>query len=398
MKLISFSFYKRYYYFIIYWASELSINFIKDNYFEKETYNDGLYKELFELFNTIFFNLSDLLAGFFVLYTYISSKSEKRDENENNKLVRSTISLEIDLIYTDLSLRKNKYCLILITSILQILGSSTNLLFYLIINKKIIRNGEVTWLISIDIFSRIILSRYFLKIKLYNHHQFALLLIITGNLLMIFSAFMLINEEEKKSWIYFIFIGTRLIILSLEDIINKILLTNKFLLAHVLLFWRGIFNFALLIVLTPILYLTNKDKLNFENLKNSNSDILSDIFARLFFISISFFRSFLIMKVIYVFTPLHVSFLNVVFSFYKLIVCRVKNKDKIIFFALDIISLIFISFSTLIFIEIIIINVFGLNENTKDGLKKKEEEEISQIEEIINENDDDDISEDDITK
>ena len=398
MKIISFSFYKRYYYFIIYWASELSINFIKDNYFEKETYNDGLYKELFELFNTIFFNLSDLLAGFFVLYTYISSKSEKRDENENNKLVRSTISLEIDLIYTDLSLRKNKYCLILITSILQILGSSTNLFFYLFINKNIIRNGEVTWLISIDIFSRIILSRYFLKIKLYNHHQFALILIIIGNLLMIFSAFMLINEEEKKSWIYFIFIGTRLIILAFEDIINKILLTNKFLLAHVLLFWRGIFNFALLIVLTPILYLTNKDKLNFENLKDSNSDILSDIFARLFFISISFFRSFLIMKVIYAFTPLHVSFLNVVFSFYKLIVCRVKNKDKIIFLALDIISLIFISLSTLIFIEIIIINVFGLNENTKDGLKKKEEEEISQIEEIINENDDDDISEDDITK
>ena len=73
MKFISFSFYKTYYYFIIYWALELSINFIKDNYFEKETYNEGTYKELFELFNTIFFNLSDLLAGFLVLYTYISS-------------------------------------------------------------------------------------------------------------------------------------------------------------------------------------------------------------------------------------------------------------------------------------------------------------------------------------
>ena len=395
MKFISFSFYKTYYYFIIYWALELSINFIKDNYFEKETYNEGTYKELFELFNTIFFNLSDLLAGFLVLYTYISSKSVKRDDYENYKKVKTENSIEIELIYTDLSIRKNKYCLLLIISILQILATSTNLVFYLIINKKTIRSGEVAWLISIDILSRIIFSRYFLKTKLYNHHQFALILIIIGHLLMIFSAFMILKEEEKKSWTYFIFIGARLIILAFEDILNKILLTNKFLLAHVLLFWRGIFSFILLIALTPILYFTNKDKLNFENLRNSNSKILWDIIAIIAILIFSFFRSFLIMKVIYLFTPLHVSFLNVIFSLYKLIYCRVKNNDKIIFLALDILSLIFISFSTLIFIEIIIINVFGLNENTKDGLKKKEEEEFNNNAQLINNDKENDDIEDD---
>ena len=273
-----------------------------------------------------------------------------------------------------MSKKKNKYGLILITSILQILATSANLLFYLIVNKKIIRNGEITWLISIDTLSRIIFSRIFLDTKLYNHHQFALILIIFAHLLMIFSAFMILSDEEKKSWTYFIFLGFKFIFLSLEDTLNKILLTNKFLLAHILLFWRGIFNLFLLFVLTPIFYYTNKDKLNIDYLKNSDSSIYWDIAARLFFVTCSFFRSFLIMKVIYDFTPLHVSFLNVVFSFYELIYCRVKNKDKIIFLALDILSLIFIIFSTLIFIEIIIINVFGLNENTKDGLKKKEEE------------------------
>ena len=90
------------------------------------------------------------------------------------------------------------------------------------------------------------------------------------------------------------------------------------------------------------------------------------------------------MKVIYVFTPLHVSFLNVIFSLYQLIVCRVESRDKIIFLVLDILSLIFISFSTLIFIEIIIINVFGLNENTKDGLKKKEEQEFNNDNQLVN--------------
>ena len=363
---------------------ELSINLIKDSYFEKETYNDGLYIELFEFFNTIFFNLSDLLAGFLVLYTYISSKSVKRDDIENYRKYKSENSIEIELIYTDLSIRKNKFCLILIISILQILATSTNLFFYLIINKKKIRNGEIAWLISIDILSRIIFSRYFLKTKLYNHHQFALILIITGHLLMIFSAFMLLDEEEKQSWTYFIFIGARLIILALEDILNKILLTNKFLLAHVLLFWRGISNFFLLIALTPILYFTNKDKLNFKNLKHSNSKVIWDIIATIFFLIFSFFRSFLIMKVIYVFTPIHVSFLNVIFSLYQLIACRVENRDKIIYLILDILSLIFISFSTLIFIEIIIINVFGLNENTKDGLRIKEKQEFNNDNQLVN--------------
>ena len=201
---------------------------------------------------------------------------------------------------------------------------------------------------------------------------------------MIFSAFMILKEEEKKSWTYFIFIGARLIILAFEDILNKILLTNKFLLAHVLLFWRGIYNFILLIVLTPILYFTNKDKLNFENLKHSKSQIIWNIIAIIFFLIFSFFRSFLIMKVIYVFSPLHVSFLNVIFSLYQLIACRVKNKDKIIFLALDILSLIFISFSTLIFIEIIILNIFGLNENTKNGLKKKEKQEFNNNSQLVN--------------
>ena len=387
MKYISFSFYKTYYYFIIFWALELSINILKNNYFEKKTYSKG-YNELFELFNTIFFNLSDLIAGFFVLYTKISSKSVKSD---NNKKLKNKSKNNIKLIYTDLSKKKNKYGLILITSILQILATSANLLFYLIVNKKIIRNGEITWLISIDTLSRIIFSRIFLDTKLYNHHQFALILIIFAHLLMIFSAFMILNDEEKKSWTYFIFLGFKFTFLSLEDTLNKILLTNKFLLAHILLFWRGIFNLFLLFVLTPIFYYTNKDKLNIDYLKNSDSNLYWDIAARLFFVTCSFFRSFLIMKVIYDFTPLHVSFLNVVFALYELIYCRVKNKDKIIFLALDILSLIFIIFSTLIFIEIIIINVFGLNENTKDGLKKKEEEEFNNNVQLINsyiENDD----------
>jgi len=70
MSLFSFSCYKSYYYFLIFWLLDLSITIIKDLYLEEEI-------ETLEYFKSIEFiyisclNLGDLLAGFFVLYTLI---------------------------------------------------------------------------------------------------------------------------------------------------------------------------------------------------------------------------------------------------------------------------------------------------------------------------------------
>ena len=47
-------------------------------------------------------------------------------------------------------------------------------------------------------------------------------------------------------------------------------------------------------------------------------------------------------------------------------------RNDILHFILDIISLIFIFIGTIIFNEIIILNFWGLNENTKSGKIKKE--------------------------
>ena len=78
-----------------------------------------------------------------------------------------------------------------------------------------------------------------------------------------------------------------------------------------------------------------------------------------------------------------------------------KEINNVVLFIFDIISLIFIFLGTLIFNEMIIINAFGLNDNTKIGIMQKEVLDNEQInpsmfnenenESEINENEDNPI-------
>ena len=78
----------------------------------------------------------------------------------------------------------------------------------------------------------------------------------------------------------------------------------------------------------------------------------------------------------------------------------IENKDinDGIHFAFDIISLIFIFLGTLIFNEMIIINAFGLNENTKVGKIKKEALDNVQLKTSIISNEDEMNDENELNK
>ncbi len=169
--------------------------------------------------------------------------------------------------------------------------------------------------------------------------------------------------------------------------------------AHNLMFWRGIFNFLMALILFPILYFSKFKNFDYNPFENE----LSQTIIMISFITIcSFFKSFIIMKVIYIFTPQHVSFLYLVFSLYELIVCRISHEDNIYVLLCDIMILLLIIISTLIFNEMIIVNAWGLNENTRKGFLFKETQEfrVSDSSRLLSfENDeleDKDIKEDDI--
>ena len=370
MVFISFSCHTSYSNFFYVWFFDLSSSFIKA-YFEYIYSEINNFSVMIELINLVCLNIGDLLAGFFVLYTYINSKSNK----ENNEARRASNN-QVKLIYNDLSIKKNKYLLIFLISILELIGRSTDLFYYIYIDSTRIRDGEISWLISIDILSRIIFSKIILKSRLYNHHILSIIMTVIGLCSMSISAFIAINSNELSRWPYFAFTFVKFITVPLEDVINKILLTNKFLLPQSLMLLRGLYNLVMLLFIIPTLYFINELKLDFYFNENEIGYIIQ-ISLVIFFIAFTLLKSFFIMKVIYIFTPQHVAFLNVVFYMLRLLRCRITTGDKSLIIISDSIFLAIIIFSTLLFNEMIVVKACGLHDNTKDGFLIKEKEEFN---------------------
>ena len=390
MSFVHCEFYKGYYYFIVYWAFDF-INLIGKEYFESiynyninnnntnktnntisSNNNDSEYVNNgveFDLLNLLFLIIPDLSFGFLVAYTNIKMNCIKENKEENPKDIPKN---NYKLIYNDPSKVKNKYILILLISILDFIGRSGELFFFLLIVQERLKIFKLCWLVSIDIFSRIIFCRFILKTKLYKHHWLSVAFCSVGFLINGIYCFITINT--LNNWLYLFFAFISKVLYALEDTINKILLNDKLLLPHFLLFWRGIYTFIIFLILTVILYFTSNIQIEYYENLLSNIDFLR-VIIQIIFIIFNFIKIFCIFKIIYIFTPQHVGFCNVAIYFSMLIEFFIKSeylRNDILHFILDIISLIFIFIGTIIFNEIIILNFWGLNENTKSGKIKKE--------------------------
>jgi len=372
MGLFSFVFYKEYYYFLIYWCIDL-LSLIPSFIFqisnsEMEKGNISLVK--YDYFQMLNLNIADLLSGFLVLITCCRMKSEKEIMNEKNKNRNSIMN--IDLIYNNFAEKKNKYILILILSILELLARSSNLLFNLFYEDVILKNYDLEWLFWLDIISRIIFSKIILNTSLHKHHYISVIIFLFGSIIM--TIFGILSLIKTNYMIKLLFLIPRNIIFGLGDIISKIILTYQFVLPQNLIFIKGIFNLGMHLIIFPILWLTNKiDKDIFVNSFGSGIDIAFFIINIIF----TFLKVFCIMKIIDRFSPLHVAFVNVVLCLYQYIlsIFIYKLNSNIIIFIINIICLIIIIFSTLLFNEIIIINACGLNTYTKKDILLREKKD-----------------------
>ena len=381
MAFFSFSCQKSFFYLLGFWIIDFLISMHRMIYLPGEISSiESMKKSEF-----IYINLktvSDLCAGFLILHTYIRMKKiNQKEEQKTVEKVKSILS------------RKNKYMLIFLISLLEFICRSTDFFYLIIIKKFTIRAGEIAWLISVDFFARILISRRVLKFRLFRHHYFSIVLIILGFFSMSICAFESISEYELNNWPYFIFIIIKNILLPLEDVYNKILLTDKFLLPHYLMFWRGLFNCIFLTLLGLCIIVPGVIEYNFNTPDEMNSNITIFLLHKIIFIIFSFCRAFIYLKVVDVFSPQHVAFCNAAFYLYLLILCRCKNDKSILILIIDIFSLIVIIFATLIFNELIIINAFGFNQNTKKGFIKKEMLELQNINSLENHEDEEDSEE-----
>ena len=405
MSLFSCKFYKEYFYFIIYWVLDLLNNMEWGNFINKyniDYYNTiskdyklnnkyyfpfALETELYNLLNLI---LADLSFGFLVAYTYIrmNCKRNLKDENQDKG---KTSKNSIELIYNKPSKTKKAFILIILISFLDFVARTIELFFFLFICSEKTEEKQNRWLITFEILPRIIFCRFILKVKLYKHHFLSLLFFFIGFL--IISILGIISIDTKNQRIYAFTMIIPKVIYALEDTINKIILTDRFILPHFLLFFRGLINAILVSILICILYFTSSiDFRYYDNILN-NIQVSEIIFRIISFIFMAC-KIFCIFKIIYIFTPQHVGFCLVIIYMLTAIKNMILEGDfqKEFFYCLFIIiSLLFIAFGTLIFNEMILINCWGLNENTKSGIIDKEKlENIELKNPVINDDDNDD--------
>lgn len=121
------------------------------------------------------------------------------------------------------------------------------------------------WLVGLDIIIRYVFSRIILKTKMAKHHIFSIIITIIGySINSIIDSFVVGIGGIKKIIIYSLFIFPRAIFFPMEDVINQMLLSKDNLMPHFIMFYRGIIEFIILLIIAIILIVTGKINLNFK--------------------------------------------------------------------------------------------------------------------------------------
>ena len=123
-------------------------------------------------------------------------------------------------------------------------------------------------------------SHYILKINLYKHHIVSLIIFLIGYFFKTLFAF-IAGDIHLEKWPYICFIIIQLILLGLEDVLNKLLLTEKCMLPHVLMFLRGLFNSGMAIVFGTIIKFSGFE---FSFLSYKNIILIFSLFIFFFFV------------------------------------------------------------------------------------------------------------------
>ena len=401
-KLLYFSFYKGYYFFLGFWILDILRAVVEEFLKHIEIKDERIFIDIKEknLFDLICLNISDLLA--FILHYYTKVKSRKSISIKENEQSNDDNQTGIRLIYNKYTIMKKNNLLIITSTILDFFARSVFLIYSFYDNEKDKKNEEnneekndrIDFLVIIDIFSRALISKIFLKRKIYQHHIVSIFITFSGFLMQIISYISVFGKDFN--YIYYLIIFPKYILFPIADAINEIILNYHFFFPQHLMFIRGVFEFFILFILCSILRIIGI--IDFRIFIKENPKILYQILLRLSYIIISFFRTFFLMKVIYLYDSQHVSFLIITFTFTNFIKGNIfdgdntqsNDKNYKIYFILGIISLLFIFLGVLIYNEILIINACGLNEYTKKGFEEKIENDFASINRysIMSENND----------
>ena len=390
------------------------------------------------ILTSIYMYISYILLG--LLFYYISNKKLMKENNKKNSEKLSL--LPKGLIHN----KKNK---ITIKRIFQILSISFIIVFHSDIIKMLYLLGFSSfdiWTFDI-IFILFFMNRYFV-INIYKHHKYSMLFIIIGStILILISTFFPKDKEKKNSYqivekitgsnfsfllIFLIFISISYIT-AFGRVLSKVLMDVKFISPYVIIISTGIMGLflnSIALIFTSIFKCSNNKFFNnnsclvksdsdyyydnlliyFSNLKTRLNGKEAQNYERKFNSITEFYVEILAITPIYllfsylefsceIFTINYLSpnFLLIRDNLYYglsrivLIIYNSRNNNTILQFVLLELAEIIAILGYLVYLEIIELKFFGLDENLKKNLILKAEAESSKVlmEDMEDDNSDD---------
>ena len=328
-----------------------------------KNYNHNVNRCYFDLLSNY---IGDILAGIMTLINKLIDKfkttTSEAKEREKDMRKKSFFYLSIIAVIDFIA----QFCLFLFSWV--ILKSK-------LLEKEVIRDENLYFIVSIDIFSRYIFSRIFLQSFFYKHHIVSIVLTLIGFIPLIIKNLYDITHVEnnnnilknKAAFIYLILFIYMTIIYSLEDVFNKLCFNQSILEPYDLMFYKALIQTILVIPLTIYVWKGN-DLLDYIN----NNISLGSVFYRFSFIFCNIFRTWSLLTIIRLVDPNLLSVLKsseFAILFICLSIYNVWDDKKIqmdtTFYVCGAICCIFSLLGSFIHNELIIINKYGLLKCTK---------------------------------
>ena len=387
MAFLSFVLNLNHFYFVIfviaYLIREWINNIISDNVRDNYSFGDTR-KAPKKLFNMYIYTISNLFSLIFICIIKIRSKRKRRKESIKPASSESPHSLQY--IYTgDLPVNTGHLLIkTIMISLFDFIAQFSVFILYLIVNddSQFSKNDKMDILsifniLSINLFSRIILKTYF-----YKHHYLSfginiICIIILGG----YELSQIDYTIVKMMYILVRIIS--IIFYSLEDVIGKKTLIEEFLNPYSLLIYKGLYELIIISLSSIPFFFIKRNEVTIFSTMGVLINGAIKIFLNILIMIINFIYTVIIWIIIDKFSPNDYAMATIIEGItgkiFDLLFYNSKSKKEE-FNIGESIFYIIIYFILIIGIcihnEIIIINKCRLNEYTKKKLGKKGDEDL----------------------
>ena len=356
---------------------DLYIKLPNENTNVGNSYDDKIKKKLYLI--SCSFSLNYFAGGLLYFISYIKTKTETSRISSVNKndRTRSVSSFSITYIYNDASGNSHTLKIYSILIIISLLINCAIICNLFVFNNNVLER-RLYYLILLPIF-----SKFILKSKLFSHQILSLCISIFGIILLIIPQLL---KFTKNDIIFNILVFFSSSVYSFSDVMVKYLTHKYYLSPYLCLLIIGFFSLIIFSLGFIIYYSINNFNDFIENFKNESFISVVYLILSIILFAILNVLSYL---VIYYFSPTLLMVTDLIHPIINWIISFFQNekKSKNLDICLNSIGYFLVFFSSLIYNEIIILNFYGLNKNTKKYLEEKQKEELSSIYDYYNDDD-----------